>query len=126
MKAQMLRDALVQWLQEDRILTGELIPTKEGRRAWVGIYPLSLKRQGTHARLKREGLAILPGADVHVYLISTFEIDVSLLDKYFSEEEIENKRDFILFGEDALFEKLEELHIPLEILDSPARNDYPL
>jgi hypothetical protein len=126
MKDPMLRDALVQWLQEDRILTGELTPTNEGRRAWVGIYPLSLKRQGTHARLKREGLAILPGADVHVYLISTFEIDVSLMDKYFSEKEIEKKQEFIVFGDDALFEKLEELHILLEILDSPLRNDYPL
>jgi hypothetical protein len=122
----MLRDALIQWLQEDRTLAGELTPTKEGRSAWVGIHSLSLKRQSTHELLRREGLAILPGADVRVYIIRTFEIDVSLLDKYFSEQEIENSHRFIVFGDDALFEKLEELHIPLEILDSPARNDYPL
>lgn len=122
----MLRDALIQWLQEDRMLAGELTPTTEGRSAWVGIYPLKTDRSETRALLSRHGLAILPGADVRTYRIRTFEIDVSLLDKYFSEQEIENKQSFIVFGDDALFEKLEELRIPLEILDSPARNDYPL
>jgi hypothetical protein len=122
----MLRDALIQWLQEGRRLAGELTPTKEGRSAWVGIFPLRADSWETKALLRRNGLAILPGADVRAYVMRTFEIDASLLDKYFSEKEIENSRSFILLGEDALFEKLEELHIPLEILDSPARNDFPL
>jgi hypothetical protein len=122
----MLRDALIQWLQEDRMLAGELTPSREGRSAWVGIYPLKLDRQGTHRVLRRHGLAVLPGVDVHVYGIRTFEIDVAMLDKYFSEDEIENKQSFVVLGDDALFEKLEALGIPLEILDSPRRNDYPI
>jgi hypothetical protein len=122
----MLRDALIQWLQEGRVLAGELTPTKEGRSAWVGIFPIRTDSRETHIFLRRNGLAIPPRATVWVYVVRTFEIDVSLLDKYFSEEEIENSRIFILLSEDALFEKLEELHIPLEILDSPARNDFPL
>jgi hypothetical protein len=122
----MLHDALIQWLQDGLELAGELTPTKEGRSAWVGIHQLNLKHQETHDILRRKGLAILPGADVRVYVMRTFEIDASLLDRYFSEKEIENSRTFILLGKDALFEKLEELHIPLEILDSPTRNDFPL
>jgi hypothetical protein len=122
----MLCDALIQWLQEDGVLAGELTPTREGKSAWIGIYSLKLNRQGTHRLLKRHGLAVLPGVDVHVYRIRTFEIDVSLLDKYFSEDEMENEQDFVVLGDDGLFEKLEALGISPEILDSPRRNDYPL
>jgi len=122
----MLRDALIQWLQEDRVLAGELTPTQEGRSAWVGIYPLKLNRQGTHSLLRRHGLVVLPGADVHVYRISTFEIADSLRETYFSEQDMENKQSFIVLGDDALFEKLKDLGISPEILDSPARVDYPL
>jgi hypothetical protein len=122
----MLRDALIQWLQEDRILAGELAPAQAGRTAWVGIYPLKLNRQGTHNLLRRHGLIVFPGADVHVYLISTFEIADSLRDTYFADQDMENKQSFIVLGDDALFEKLKELGISLEILDSPIRVDYPL
>lgn len=119
-------EALIQWLHEGRMLAGELTATKEGRTAWVGIYPLRLDRPGTITLLKREGLIVFPGADVRVYRVRLFEIADSLLESYFSEEDMENKQSFIVLGDDALFEKLKCLGISPDVLDSHARGRYPL
>jgi hypothetical protein len=76
--------------------------------------------------LRREGLAVIPGAKLRVYRLQTFEIADELRETYFGDNDMMNKWSCIVIGDDALFAKLEELNIPLNVLDSSRRVDYPL
>jgi hypothetical protein len=122
----MLPASLLQWLQEGRILAGQLETSTPGHTAWIGIYPLRLDRPGSHEVLAREGIAVLPGANIRVYRIRLFDISDSLRESHFSQRDMTNKRSIVVFGEEALFAKLFEIGVPLDILDSPMRVDYPL
>jgi hypothetical protein len=120
------RDALLQWLHEGRILAGQLAATPPEHTAWVGIYPLSMERPDSRALLARHGIAILLGADVRAYRVRVFEIADRIRETFFGDQDIQTKQDVVVFGDDALFTCLEELGVPLEILDSARRVDYPL
>jgi hypothetical protein len=122
----MVAEALLQWLHEGGILAGQLRAVHLEHTAWIGIYPLNADRPDTREALEREGLAILPGADVRAYRIRLFEIPDSLRDAWFGEDDLERTQSVVVLGDDALLKKLQELRIPLEILDSPRRVDYPL
>ena len=119
-------DALLQWLHEGRTLAGQLTPTKPGRTAWIGIYVLEPEHPETKPILRRHKLSILPGITTPVYRIRLFEIDDALRETWFAEPDMENKRDYIVIGDEALLAKLSELAVPLECLDSPWLVDYPL
>jgi hypothetical protein len=122
----MLTDGLLQWLHEGRVLAGQLPSKEPNNTAWVAIYPLDVSRPGTHEILAREGIAVVPGVDVRAYRIRLFQIADSLRGTRFGEGDLTNKRSIVVFGDDALFAKLEELRVPLDVLDSPRRVEYPL
>ena len=121
----MLTQALLQWLHEGRILAGRLPEAAPERTAWVGIYPLNRDRPGTRELLQREGIAILPGVEVPIYRIRVFELADSLRDTFFTEADLERTQSVIVLGDEALCAKLRDLNVPLSILDSPKRMDYP-
>ena len=121
-----LRDALLQWLHEGRILAGQLAATEPEHTAWVGIYPLSMDRPESRALLARNGILVLPGAGVRAYNIRLFEIADNIRETFFGEADMKAKQSVVVLGDDALFTRLQELGVPLDILDSPKRGDYPL
>ena len=119
-------EGLLQWLHEGRILAGQLEAVEPDHTAWVGIYPLSLERPGTRELLQREGIAILPGSSVRVYRIRLFEIADSVRETSFGESDLKRAQSILVLGDDAFFAKLTALNVPLDVLDSPRRVDYPL
>lgn len=121
-----VKDALLQWLHEGRILAGQLAATQPEHTAWVGIYPLSMDRPDSRALLAREGILVLPGAEVRAYHVSFFEVADDIRETFFAEGDMKAKRSVVVVGDEALFACLQELGVPLEILDSPRRVDYPL
>ena len=76
-------------------------------------------------RATRAGRCLVPGVDVRVYIIRLFEIADALRESYFGETDMENTRSIMVLGDEALFAKLGELNISVDILDSPHRVDYP-
>jgi hypothetical protein len=74
--------------------------------------------------LKRAGVEIVP--DISVYRVRVFEIADEMRDKWFGEDDMKHKHDFFIVGDDELFEKLDELGIPIDCLDSARLSDYPL
>jgi hypothetical protein len=122
----MLLEALIRLLHAGEIVAGRRVATSADCSAWLGIYPLSLERPTTHEILRREGIRILPGADVRAYRVSTFEIPLAIADSYFSEAELQNKWSVVVLGDEALLKILSEMGIDLADLDSPRNVDYPL
>ena len=122
----MEHEGLLQWLHEGGILAGRVQASGPGRTAWVGIYPLDLANPHTHDVLRWAGLSVMPGVSLHVYRIQTFEIADELRDTNFGDRDMQNQWSRIVLGDDALFAALLERGIPVEILDSPRRVDYPL
>lgn len=122
----MITEALLQWLHEGRILAGQLPTVTPDHTAWVGIYPLLVDRPETREMLEQEGLAILPGAGVRAYRIRLFEIADVLRNGSFAERDLRRPRNVVVLGDNELLEKLKELDVPLDVLDSPRRADYPL
>jgi hypothetical protein len=121
----MLRNVIVYKLHNNEMVAAQLAATLPGRTAWVGIYPLQ-PSPSADAILRNAGVTAPRGPDSHAYNVRMFEISDDLVDKYFGEDELENKRNFVVIGDDALFLKLEELNIPISIIDSTWRVDYPL
>ncbi len=123
----MLAEALLEWLHEGRILAGQLTTaTADSSTAWVGVYPLDADGPEAREVLSREGVAVLPGANIRAYRIRLFEIAESLRESNFGEEDMTSKQSVVVFGDEALLAKLAELDVPLDILDSPRRVDYPM
>jgi hypothetical protein len=122
----MTMDGLLQWLHEGRVLAERLTPTEPNHTAWIGIYPLSRDRRGTAEVLRREGISVLPGVEVRVYNVRLFEVADDLRETNVGEADLRNLRSVLVLGDDALLVKLEELGVPLDLLDLPRRVDYPL
>ena len=121
-----LPDGSLQWLHEGGVLAGQLTAGEPGHTAWVGIYPLRLERPETRSLLARNGVAVLPGAEVRVYRIRRFEVADELRETFFGEEDLRRTQTFIVFGDDQLVAKLKELGIQLDALDSARLVNYPL
>jgi hypothetical protein len=119
-------DGLLQWLHEGRVLAGRLTTAEPNHTAWIGIYPLRTDRPGTAEVLRREGIVVLPGVEVHAYHVRLFEIADHLRETNFGEDDLKNARSVVVLGDDALLAKLEELGVPLGVLDSARRVEYPL
>ena len=119
-------DGSLQWLHEGRVLAGQLAAAKPDDTAWVGIYPLAMNRPGTAEILRRERIAVLPGVSPRVYRVRVFEIADRLREASLGERDLTNVRDLVVMGDDALFARLAEIGIPLDVLDAPRRVGYPL
>ena len=55
-----------------------------------------------------------------------FEVADNVRETFFGENDMKAKQSVVVVGDDALFACLQERDVPLEILDSPRRVDYPL
>ncbi len=116
----------LQWLHEGHVLAGKLSNADAGRTSWVGVYPLDPARRRTRLFLERQGIAFIPDANLRAYHVRLFQISEALLEKSFGEEDLEQAQSFVVLGDDGLSEKLAELEVPVETLDSPRRVGYPL
>jgi hypothetical protein len=121
-----LKDALLQWLHEGHVLAGQLPATQPGHTAWVGIYPLLMDRPDSRALLARNGIAVLPGADVRAYHVRLFEIADHLRETMFGEHDMQAKQSVVVVEDEALFTRFQQLGVPLGVLDSTRRVEYPL
>lgn len=119
--------AVLQALHEGRSLVVELSTSREGRRAWLGVYPLRLDSPDVKALLRRYGYFDLH-TDEPVYNIRTFEIDRSLneADIWLSEDDLLEKRDALAIGDQDLRAKLEQFGTRLQDLVRPFKSDYPI
>lgn len=120
----MLRESLLQWLHEGRMLAGARPASSEALSAWIGIYPVDPTSPSGHALLSR--CAAIVDAGQHVYNIRLFEIEKTRIDEWLSERDLRNVSDHIVIGDNALIEKLSALGVPLESLENPRLTDYPL
>src|SRR5689334_2083755 len=73
----MTEHAILQVLHEGRSLVAELSTSREGKRAWLGVYPLRLCSPDVIAFLRSHGHFDLESQE-HVYNIRVFEIDRTL------------------------------------------------
>jgi hypothetical protein len=108
------------------VIAAQLPATLPGRTAWLGIYPLNLASDDTAAFVRRAGVDIAPGEERRGFHIRTFELADSLRDEWFCEAHMENKRSYVIVGDDALLAKLAELGVSLDSLDVAWRTNYPL
>jgi hypothetical protein len=76
--------------------------------------------------LARHGIAVLPGPDIRAYRVRVFEIADRIRETFFGEQDLQAKQDAVVVGDDMLFTYLEQIGVPLDILDSPRHVDYPL
>lgn len=100
-------------LQSGKVIATELEPSNSSFRRWIGIYPLfqSERLQNTYPRFR--------------YKILEYELDKTLIDKYFGETDRKNRKDIFVINDEELYEKLEELQVKPEAFDSPWNCQYP-
>ncbi|SFF57832.1 hypothetical protein [Thermoflexibacter ruber] len=95
-------------------IVAELKATEDNNRRWVAIY----KNNGKPKINKN-----LPE---YKYLILDFELDKSIIDTYFGEEDKKNQKRYYLNSEEEIYKKLNELNINPDLFDVPWASEYPL
>ena len=123
----MTEDAVLQLLHRKQILVTSMPASMEGKRAFLGVYPIEPTWPSTRARLRRFGISLQDTA-APLYRISSFEIDQKLVETqdYPSEDDLDRVRDVVAIGDDDLRSKLLEFGVDLTQLDLPSNSDYPL
>lgn len=95
-------------LQAQKMLAAEVAPTLPGHRAWIGVYP--------------------PRSDRNSFLVRYLEVDKKLIeqDVDIHEEQLKNKKTFIVSNEDDLVYVLSQWISDFDILKGPSFSDYPI
>ena len=123
----MHRQTVINALRRGTPLAAELACADPLRRAWIGVYPLDLSRDGAREFLRNAGVHIVPAAG-RAYHIRTFEVDRALNEKdvWMSETQLFNRSSYFAFSEEDLIKQLESLHISLDSLEPHHKSDYPI
>ena len=120
------RLAALNSLHRGQVLAASMPSSRVGCRGWVGVYPLTNRRE-TLSLLRRKGQPI-PLPAVRVYRIRQFEVDRTLIERGISigEPELENQADLVVSGDEELIEKLLLLGMSIDQLELPYKSDYPI
>ena len=100
---------------DGKYITAELQATLQGCKRWIAIYkteqedPLSPWKQPDY-----------------LYLVRDFELKEELIDEYFSNEDMQNQKEFYFVSEENLICFLHEYNIDLSWFTYPWRCNYPL
>jgi len=123
----MTEDALLQLLHRGKHLATSIIASAETKLAWVGVYPLDVHRKGTVRALQRSGLS-MPDNDDIIYAVRAFEVERTRVnsDAWICEDDLDNKVNTVVIGDDALRAKLEEVGVRMDQLDLPYKSNYPI
>lgn len=95
-------------------IAAEIEASEKNSRRWVAIYKNSDK-----SKINQH----LPN---YRYSILDFELDESLIDTYFGEEDKKNQKRYYINSEEEIYEKLKELNIDPDLFDFPWACEYPL
>jgi hypothetical protein len=118
------REDIIQALRSYTVLAAELVPTVEGRTAWLAVYPLDPSRPDTMDFLAGKGMIV--SSELPMYHIRAFEIPVAIANTWFGEDDMLNKQSHVASGEDALFQTLNDLCIGYSRLRPVDETEYPL
>jgi hypothetical protein len=123
----MHRETVINALRHGTPLAAELACADPLRRAWIGVYPLDLSRDGTREFLRNAGVHIVPAAG-RAYHVRTFEVDRTLneRDVWITETELFNRISYFAFSEEELIKQLESLRTSLESLKPHHKSAYPI
>jgi hypothetical protein len=129
MMVRMDRDELFRRLHRrprPEVIAAQLPATLAGRTAWLGVYALDLANPESLTFARREGALVGAADDTRVYHVRAFEIADRLRDTWFGESDTENKRSWIVVGDEELLVALAEIGVSTDALDVAWRTGYPL
>lgn len=100
-------------LRQGELVSQELNASYMGYRRWMAIYPI------IDERLKKKYCGFK-------YKVIDFELDVKLIDEFFSEEDKKELKEYLVASGDDLLRLLVKLKIDARKFDTPWKTDYPL
>jgi len=122
----MTKDAVLHLLHTNKPLAAAIRPESVGLLSWVGVYPIDATWPDGAALIRRFGVDAR--SKDHIYYVRRFDVDQELVaaDVWLSEEDLRNRQDTLVVGDDALISRLAQLGVYIEELDLPHKSDYPI